>query len=72
MSLQTIANQINQGFADSCNMKIGKIINHPDGYKVKVISGQFLSNGRVSNFWYWKKVLKNGKLTKKEYCGYGW
>lgn len=72
MSLQQIANQINQEIADECQMKVGKVLQHPDGYKVKITAGQFLSNGRISNFWYWKRVLKNGKLSKKEYHGYGW
>lgn len=56
-----------------CHMEVGKIIKHPDGYKVKVISGQYLDPiyGRLSNFWYWRRVKKNGKLGRMEH-GYGW
>ena len=37
---------------------------------VYITSGQYLSNGRVSNFWYWKRILPNGDLSEEEY-GYG-
>ena len=37
---------------------------------VFIINGAYLSNGRVSNFWYWKRVLPNGDLGEIE-CGYG-
>ena len=53
-------------------LAIGKTLMHPDGYKVKIISGQFWGEYGLSNFWYWRKVLKNNKLSKKVYCGYGW
>jgi hypothetical protein len=53
-------------------LKIGKIVQHPDGYLVKIIDGQFWGEYGVSNFWHWKRVLKNGKLSKKVECGYGW
>lgn len=41
-----------------------------DGCDVYINSGQFLSNGRVSNFWYWRRVLPNGELGNEDY-GYG-
>lgn len=66
-----IAGEINQGFAAKSNMKIGEIITHPKGYKVKVTSGQFLRNGRVSNFWTWFRVNEDGTLGEEE-SGYGW
>lgn len=44
---------------------VGAIIKHPDGYKVKIVSGQY----RV---WEWRKVKKDGTLSKKTYSGYGW
>ena len=37
---------------------------------VYIISGQYLSNDRVSNFWKWKRILPNGDLAKTEH-GYG-
>lgn len=41
------------------------------GRPVKVIDGQFMSGGRLSNFWYWRGVNKNGDLSKKMFSGYG-
>ena len=73
MSLYDLARSINQGLATQSSMKVGKVIAHPDGYKVKVTKGRFLDPvyGRVSNFWTWRRVLKDGKLGKPE-SGYGW
>jgi hypothetical protein len=53
-------------------MKIGEIIDHPDGYKVKVISGQYWGEYGLSNFWYWKRVNEDGSLSEETYSGYGW
>ena len=53
------------------NMQVGKAIKHKDGRKVYVESGQFLSGGRVSNFWYWREIFDNGNLGELEH-GYGW
>ncbi len=54
-----------------CNMEVGKIVEHPDGRKVKIIDGQFWGTYGVSNFWYWREVLENGELGELEH-GYGW
>jgi len=54
------------------SLKVGAIVMHPDGYKVKIISGQFWGEYGLSNTWTWRRVLKNGKLSKKEESGYGW
>ena len=53
-------------------MAIGKTVKHPDGYKIKIVSGHLWTEHGFSNFWYWKKVKKDGTLTKKIYHGYGW
>lgn len=50
MSLDLIARKINESFASECEMAVGKIMKHPSGRKVKITRGQFLRNGRVSNF----------------------
>lgn len=52
--------------------KIGEVYRHPDGYDVKIMSGQFLVRGRLSNFWYWRRVLPDGTLSEVEEHGYGW
>jgi len=71
MSLQQIANSTNRGLETASNMKVGKTTLHPDGRRVKITNGQFLSKGKASNFWHWREVKKNGKLGKEE-TGYGW
>lgn len=72
-TLQSIARSINSELASRSSMKIGAIIRHPDGRRVKVIDGYYLdpTYGRVSNWWSWREVLKRGGLGKIE-SGYGW
>ena len=69
--ISKLVNQINNNLAKQSSMVIGKTIMHPDGRMVKIKSGQFLSNGRVSNHWCWNEVKKDGTLGPEE-CGYGW
>jgi len=73
MNLYALAASLNQELADQSSMKVGRTVTHPDGRKVRITSGCFLDPeyGRVSNFWTWKPVKKNGKLGKEE-SGYGW
>jgi hypothetical protein len=52
-------------------MEVGKILKHPDGRTVKITSGKYWGTHGLSNFWYWREVLPNGKLGKEEH-GYGW
>lgn len=52
-------------------MKIGDIVTHPSGRKVKIISGQFWGTYGLSNHWVWKEVHEDGTLGKEEH-GYGW
>lgn len=40
------------------------------GKAVRITDGQFLSNGRLSNFWYWKAVNPDGSLGEVGH-GYG-
>lgn len=37
---------------------------------VRITGGTYFSNGRVSNFWYWKEVLSDGSLSDEKH-GYG-
>lgn len=73
MSMADVARRMNQDLASKSSMKIGRVIRHPDGRKVKVVSGEFLDKtyGRVSNWWTWKEVLADGKFGPNE-SGYGW
>lgn len=34
---------------------------------IYIINGQKYSNGRLSNFWTWKRILPNGDLSKEEH-----
>jgi hypothetical protein len=70
--LARVAAGINASLAAESNMRVGAIVMHPDGYKVKVIDGAFLRNGRVSNFWRWQRVNDDGSLNDTVECGYGW
>lgn len=48
------------------NLYIGKFYIHPEDGLIHITSGTFLSNGRVSNHWYWTVVL-----TGEQHYGYG-
>lgn len=37
---------------------------------VLITNGQYYSNGRLSNFWTWRRILPDGTLSEEE-CGYG-
>lgn len=50
---------------------VGKAMRHPDGRLVYIAGGQYLSHGRVSNFWYWHPILGDGTLGPQK-SGYGW
>lgn len=45
-----------------------KELNYP--CDVYVVSGNYMVGGRISNFWYWKRVLPDGTLSETE-NGYG-
>lgn len=61
--------------------EIGSIVKHT-GWSIEfpeqeyypadvwIVDGKYLSNGRVSNFWYWQRVLDDGSLGEME-NGYG-
>jgi hypothetical protein len=51
---------------------VGRQYSHTDGRMVQITSGEFYSNGSISNFWYWKEVFPNGELSNVEENGYGW
>lgn len=69
--LANIARSMNEKLESKSRMQIGVTIKHPDGRMVKIKSGQYLSNGRVSNFWYWNETMPDGSLGPEEH-GYGW
>ena len=54
-------------------LSIGKVFKHPNGYDAYIESGYYLDPiyGRISNFWTWRPVRKNGALGKR-ISGYVW
>jgi hypothetical protein len=56
------------------HLRIGQRIRHESGCTVKIVDGQFMvhahGQSRVSNFWYWRRVRKDGTLGQRGY-GYG-
>lgn len=70
----TVQEIIKKYAGPSYNWKIGDIVEHPKGYKVKITDGYYLDPiyHRVSNFWSWVVLNKKGEETKKKGCGYGW
>ena len=52
---------------------IGETYRHPaSGLLLRVTSGQYLSGGRVSNWWTWQYLDAAGEPTGDEDKGYGW
>lgn len=72
--LADIARAINADLASRSSMRVGAIVQHPDGYPVKVLNGCYLDPiyGRVSNWWSWQRVGDNGELVGPVERGYGW
>ena len=68
-----------QGREIICNPSIGSIVTHTGWSRkdhkaypcdVYIVSGDYLVDGLLSNFWSWKKVLDDGVLGEVE-KGYG-
>lgn len=53
-------------------LEIGKRVKHPKGYMVEIVGGQYWGLYGLSNFWSWRRINKNGTLSKKVESGYGW
>ena len=55
-------------------LRIGQRIRHESGCTVEIVDGQFMvqahGKSRVSNFWYWRRVRKDGTLGQQGH-GYG-
>lgn len=56
---------------DSFHWKAGTWVKHPRHGLVQITGGSYLVRGRISNYFYWRKVTKFG-LGKTEFHGYGW
>jgi hypothetical protein len=58
--------------------KIGTIVRHTgwnqgENYPcdVYIVEGQYEINGRISNYWYWRRVIDDCFLSKDIESGYG-
>jgi len=63
---------ITESVLGQTKMAIGKRLKHPDGYMVKIVDGQWWGSHGLSNFWYWRRIKKDGSLSRRKESGYGW
>ena len=49
----------------------GKTDSRKKAYPVIINKGDFLVDGRVSNFWYWQRLTPTGRIKGKQEHGYG-
>lgn len=51
---------------------IGDIVEHQSGRMVKITEGQYWGSHGLCNFWHWREIMPDGKLSAKDEMGYGW
>lgn len=66
------AKELTESVIGGAPFKIGDVVKHPDGRTVKITEGRYWGDHGLSNFWYWREVLKDGSLSDKVEHGYGW
>lgn len=71
MSIEKVADGIVSKYFKQ-PFQVGDTVKHPSGRQVRIISGQFMSNGRISNHWRYKEVLSDGSLSDTVESSYGW
>jgi hypothetical protein len=69
--MQSVGQSITEQVFGKIQLHIGMQTQHPDGRNVVITKGQAWSNGRLSNFWYWKEIKQDGSFGPEEH-GYGW
>lgn len=73
--MKEVVQSIIQKYAGgSYHWRKGTRVEHPEHGLVEITGGCYCdpTYGRVSNWWYWRKVNSDGSLGKKQYSGYGW
>lgn len=76
--LQGLINEINgvndpESFLGGPHLEIGQVYRHPQETRLlRVSSGAYLRNGRISNWWTWTYVDPMGVDTDDTGEGYGW
>lgn len=71
MPVASWVKQMTEDVMGGAPFKIGDTVKHPSGRMVKITGGSYWGEHGLSNFWYWKEVLKGNKLGPEE-SGYGW
>jgi hypothetical protein len=57
---------------DPCEtLCLGMVVKHTDGRQVVITGGQYWGKYGLSNFWNFREVLPDDKLSDTEECGYG-
>ena len=51
-------------------LNVGSVYIYKKNTPVFIIYGSYMGEYGVSNYWYWKKILKDGSLSKKIYSDY--
>jgi hypothetical protein len=69
-ALRALAISVTEDVLGGAPFAVGDIVMHPSGRKVEIVSGQYWSNGRVSNHWKWREVIEEGRGELEH--GYGW
>lgn len=75
--LREIAREVTERTFALPRWEIGDIVEHPDGYPVRIISGslwkEFPEGGqRLVNSWTWRRVDATGREIGQEESGEGW
>ena len=52
-------------------LAIGQVRRHPEYGLIYITGGIYQVNGRISNAWDFRKVLKDGRLSARVYGDYG-
>lgn len=74
-NLLRIASEIRDRFFPDPGFKPGLIVDHKDGYRVQIESGQYLGHSGpvsgISNFWTWHRVDEHDNKIGDPVSGYG-
>lgn len=76
-ALKRIARNITEEFFDVPRWEVGDIVDHPDGYPVKILSGMLWQEHpdggqRLVNQWTWTQVDGSGNEIGPVHSGEGW
>lgn len=73
--LQKLVAELNssESFLGGPSLKVGSVYRYQDdGRLIRIVSGQYLSGGRISNHWKWEYLTDEFEPTGETEYGYGW